>query len=100
MEYIAAISGNGVISELLDKIYEAAQEVRSAHVQAGRIISVQLKSKIVEALESCGDIDPFNIWEPIELNIESIGTVRVLKIIDIGSPVVVDIADTNHLIEE
>ena len=47
-----------------------------------------------------GDIDPFNIWEPIEMQIDGVGTVRILKIIDIGTPVVVDIADTNRLIEE
>jgi len=34
------------------------------------------------------------------MNVEGIGTVRVLKIIDVGSPIVVDIADTNRLIEE
>ena len=61
LQYIADITGNSVISELLDQIYDAAQEVRSAHVQAGRILSAQLRSRIVEALEGYGDIDPFNI---------------------------------------
>lgn len=100
LQYIATITGNGVISELLDQIYDAAQEVKSAHVQAGRVISVKLRSKIVEALENYGEIDPFNIWEPIEMDVDGIGIVRVLKIIDIGSPIVVDFADTNRLIEE
>lgn len=34
------------------------------------------------------------------MQIDGVGTVRILKIIDIGTPVVVDIADTNRLIEE
>lgn len=100
LQYIAAVTESSVINELIDQIFEAAQEVRSAHVQAGRVLSAQLRSRIVEALESYGDIDPFNIWEPIEMTVESIGPVKVLKITDVGSPIIVDIADTNRLIEE
>ncbi|NLO40639.1 MAG: hypothetical protein GX115_14365 [Ruminiclostridium sp.] len=100
LRYIAEITENSVIIELLDQIFDAAQEVKSAHVQAGRVLSVQLRSRIVEALEGYGDIDPFNIWEPIEMILEGIGPVKILKIIDVGSPIVVDIADTNRLIEE
>ncbi len=100
LQYIAVITESSVINELLDQIFDAAQEVRSAHVQAGRILSTQLRSRIVEALESYGDIDPFNIWEPIEMTVEGIGPVKVLKTIDVGSSIVVNIADTNRLIEE
>lgn len=100
LQYIAAVTKNGVVNELLDQISDAAQEVRSAHVQAGRVLSAQLRSRIVEALDSYGNIDPFNIWEPIEMTVEGIGPVKVLKIIDVGSPIVVDITDTNRLIEE
>ena len=34
------------------------------------------------------------------MQVEEIGTIRILKIIDIGTPVTVDIADTNCLIDE
>ena len=34
------------------------------------------------------------------MTVEGIGPVKILKIIDVGSPIVVDIADTNRLIEE
>lgn len=100
LEYIAKITESSVLSELLDQIHEAAQTVKSAHIQAGRILSSQLRHRIVESLDEYGDIDPFNIWEPIEMQIDGIGTVRILKIIDIGNPVMVDIADTNRLIDE
>ena len=40
------------------------------------------------------------IWDPIEMQVDDVGLVRILKIIDIGTPVIVDIADTNRLIEE
>lgn len=98
LEYIAVATGSSVLKELLDQVYDAAQIVRSAHVQAGRVLSMQLRNRIVEALKKYGDIDPFNIWEPIEMQVDGIGTVRILKIIDIGTPVTVDIADTNRLI--
>lgn len=100
LEHIAAATESDVLKELLDQIYEAAQTVRSAHIQAGRVLSTQLRSQIVEELRKYGDIDPFNIWEPVEMQIDGIGTVRILKIIDIGTPVTVDIADTNRLIDE
>ena len=98
LEYIAVATGSSVLKELLDQVFDAAQIVRSAHVQAGRVLSMQLRNRIVEALKEYGDIDPFNIWEPIEMQVDGIGTVRILKIIDIGTPVTVDIADTNRLI--
>lgn len=100
LEHIAKITGSTVLQDLLDQVHEAAQIVRNAHIQAGRALSIQLRNRIVEALNEYGDIDPFNIWEPIEMQVDGVGTVRILKIIDIGTPVVVDIADTNRLIEE
>lgn len=100
LEYIAEATDSSVLKELLDQVYDAAQTVRSAHVLAGKVLSKQLRSRIVEALKEYGDIDPFNIWEPIEMQVDGIGTVRILKIIDIGAPVTVDIADTNRLFDE
>ena len=100
LEYIAAATGSSVLNELVDQVYNAAQTVWSAHILAGKELSGHLKNRIVEALKEYGDIDPFNIWEPIEMQVEGIGTVRILKIIDIGTPVTVDIADTNYLIDE
>lgn len=100
LEYIATITGNGVLRDLLDQVYDAAQEVRAAHVRAGRLLSELLRKRLVEALDTYGDIDPINIWDPIELYVDGVGTVRVLKIIDIGTPVIVDITDTNRLIDE
>lgn len=100
LEFIAKITGNGVLRDLLDQVHEAAQAVRVAHGQAGRLLSGLLRKRLAEALDQYGDIDPINIWEPIELFVDGVGAVRVLKIIDIGTPVVVDKADTNRLIEE
>lgn len=100
LKYIAEATGSSVLKELLDQVYDAAQTVRSTHILAGKMLSKQLRSRIVEALKEYGDIDPFNIWEPIEMQVDGIGMVRILKIIDIGAPVAVDIADTNRLIDE
>ena len=100
LQYIAKVTDSTVLSDMLDQIYDAAQAVKAAHSKAGKILSDTLKTRIVEAIDQYGDIDPFNIWEPIEMQVDGIGTVRILKIIDIGAPVVVDIADTNRLIDE
>lgn len=100
LKIIAKVTQSGVLEELLDQVDAAAQSVRIAHVQAGRLLSQQLRNRIVEALNNYGSIDSFNIWEPIELQVEGVGLVRVLKIIDIGSPVMVDITNTNRLIDD
>lgn len=100
LEHIAVSTGSGVLKEMLDEVYEAAQTVKTAHTQAGRILSQKLRERVVAALKDYGDIDPFNIWDPIEMQIDDVGLVRILKIIDIGSPVIVDITDTNRLIDE
>lgn len=100
LESIAAITENDVLKEMMDQVYNAGQIVKTAHMQAGRTLSLLLRNRVVEALKDYGDIDPFNIWEPIEMTVDGIGMVRILKIIDIGAPIVVDITDTNRLIDE
>lgn len=100
LKYIAEITGSSVLEELLDQVVDAAEAVKGAHQQAGRILTENLRKRVVQALDEYGDIDPFNIWEPIEMTVDGIGTVRILKIIDIGSKIVVDSSDTNRLIAE
>ena len=74
--------------------------MRKAHVLAGRKLSDQLKQTLAAELKNYGEIDPFNFWEPINIEIDGIGNVKVLKIIDIGSEIEISSADTNRLIEE
>lgn len=100
LEYIAKVTQNQVLSELMEEIFEAATIVRAAHIQAGRMLSDMLKVKLEKELKRYGKIDPFNFWEPIEINVDDIGTAKILKIIDVGSTVQVDSSDTNRLIEE
>ena len=97
---MAEITGNETLLELLDSIFEAAQEVRNAHILAGRKLSEQLKKTLAQELRKFENIDPFNFWEPIDMEIDGIGNVKVLKIIDIGAEIQIDSADTNRLIEE
>lgn len=85
---------------MMDDIYNAAQEVKAAHMKAGRVLSQQLQKKLAEELKNYGKIDTFNFWEPIEMEIEGIGSIKVLKVIDVGNVVMVDASDTNRLIDE
>ena len=97
---IAAATGDEVLREKLDSIYEAGKEVRSAHVQAGRILSQRLKNKIAEHIHGLGEIDTFNVWDPITLQLEDVGQVKILKVIDVSSSVPVDVGNTNRLLSE
>lgn len=100
LELIALVTDNAVLEEKVDEIFAAAQRVKAAHVRAGQKLSQLFREKISEALGDYGEIDAFNIWKPIDLYVEGIGMVRLLKIIDIGSAITVDFSNTNRLIEE
>lgn len=100
LKVIASVTENEMLLELLDSVFEAAQEVRRAHILAGRKLSEQLKITLAKEIKKYEDIDPFNFWEPIDMDIDGVGCVKVLKIIDIGSEVEVESTDTNRLIEE
>ena len=100
LKILASVTENETLQEMSDQIFDAAQEVRRAHVVAGRKLSEELRMTLAKELKSHKDIDPFNIWEPIDMEVEGIGNVKVLKIIDISSEITVDATDTNRLIEE
>lgn len=100
LQYIADATGNKELKEMLDDVYEAVNKVRGAHIQAGKILSQQLKSKLANALRRYGNIELNNFWEPIEIEVEDIGIVKVLKVIDKGHAISVDASNTNRLIEE
>ena len=97
---VAKALNDQMLLETVDSVYEAGQEVKGAHVQAGQYLSRLLKKQIVEALSSHEDIDAFNIWDPIELQLEDIGKVIILKVIDINRPIQIDSGNTNRLLSE
>ena len=100
LQYMAEVTQSELLKEMLDQIYDASKEVKSAHTKAGRILSEQLKRNLAVELKNYGEIDPFNFWEPIEMEIDRIGTIKILKVIDLGNIAMVDASDTNHLIDE
>ena len=100
IELIALLTDNNHLIEEIEEIYCAAQRVKAAHVKAGQHLSRLFREKVAEALGEHGEINPAGIWKPIDLFIEDIGTVRLLKIVDIGSAITVEFNYTNRLIEE
>ena len=88
-------------SELLeevDEVYEAGRTVMSAHIKAGRVISEKLRRCIADELYSRQRVDPYNISDPITFNIDDVGKVNVLKIIDaVKEPIIIEIGNANKL---
>lgn len=89
-----------MLLESIDAVFEAGNNVKRAHVRAGQYLSQKLKSQIAKIISEVGDIDAFNIWDPIVLQLEDIGKVIILKIIDINQPIQIDIGNTNRLLSE
>lgn len=100
LECIAIATEDSVLKDTIDEVYEAAQVIKSAHKKAGKYLSQKVKTRITEVLESLRRIDAFNVWNPIELDLDDIGTIKILKIIDVGEKVVVASSIVNRLIEE
>jgi hypothetical protein len=96
---IARSTDDPVLLEMVDEVFEAGKTIKSAHIQAGHFLAEKLKSNLATALAAFGNIDGFNVWQPIELDIEDIGRIKILKVIDVGESVFVDAANTNRLID-
>lgn len=95
---IAISTDDPVLLEMVDGVFEAGKIIKSAHIQAGHFLAEKLKSNLATALAAFGNIDGFNVWQPIELDIEDIGRIKILKVIDVGKSVFVDAVNTNRLI--
>ena len=95
---IAKAFDNETLLEMLDKVYDAAKEVRAAHTQAGMQLSKLLREKIVKELQEESITDIYNIWEPITLEVEGVGNVKLLKIIDKESEIEIESSMTNRLL--
>lgn len=101
LEYIAQMTNDSVLLEKVDEIYSAGTYIKNAHIKAGRILSERLTEGIAQKLLSGEKIDPYNIWDPIELNLEEVGPVKILKVIDLGQEwIPVSVNDTNKILSE
>ena len=98
--YIAQALEDEVLLEKSDVIFAAGKEVRAAHIKAGKVLSERLKSRIPDILTRMEVVDPYNIWDPIEEEVEGIGEIRILKVIDIASKMDVEPVNTNRIINE
>lgn len=97
---IAKSFNDDILAESIDAVFEAGINVKRAHLKAGQYLSQKLKTQIAENISKFGDIDAFNIWDPMVLDLEDIGKVIILKIIDINRPVKIDSGNTNRLLSE
>ena len=97
---IARALNDDILLESVDEVYEAGINVKRAHLKAGQHLSQKLRAQVADKISEFGDIDAFNIWEPIVLHLEDIGKVIILKIIDINQPIKIDTSNTNRLLSE
>jgi hypothetical protein len=97
--YIAKATDDAVLMEIVDKVFDAGRQVKNAHITAGHYLADKLRSNLSSSLTLMESIDGFNVWEPIDMDIEDIGNIKILKVIDVGDKVMVDIANTNRLID-
>lgn len=95
---IAKAAGDPILYEKFEDVAAAGSLVRQAHIQAGHYLSRKLKQVLAEQLSSVNFGFPHDIWQPIDLDIETVGAVKILKIVDIGPDMKVDSYLTNRLL--
>ncbi len=87
--------------ELLDReriILEAAEKVYAAHQKAGIYLARLIRSKVGDVLQDL-NIDPVNFWEPIDIQVENLGHIKILKVTNIGDVRTVSSGVTNRLLD-
>lgn len=100
LKCIADSLSDAMLMESIDEVFDAGVTVKRAHVKAGQHLSQKLSLQIAKKISEYGDIDAFNFWDPMILNLEDIGRVIILKIIDINRPIKIDSGNTNRLLSE
>ena len=99
--HISEVTGNSELCGKIDEIFDAGRYIKSAHIKAGKILSERLMQGIASRLVDENEIDPVNICEPIEVELKEVGTIKLLKIIDIGQEYIpVDINNANKVLTE
>ena len=99
--FIAQMTKDSVLLEKIDEIFDAGTFIKNAHIKAGRILSERLTEGIAKKLLSGERIDPYNIWDSIELNLDEVGSVKILKVIDLGQEwIPVSVNDANKILAE
>jgi hypothetical protein len=64
------------------------------------IISRRLRNSIARVLGDMPGIKRSDIWDPIDIQLEGLGKVKILRVTDIGNVIPVDIIHTNKLLTE
>lgn len=101
LKYIAEITGDSVLAEKMNEIINVGNYIKNAHIKAGRILSDRLTESIALNLSNGSVIDPLNIWEPIEIELNEVGVVKILKIVDIGQAFIpVESSNSNKVLAE
>jgi hypothetical protein len=96
--YIAMATDDQILLEMAEDVFDAGRTVKRAHIQAGHHLAKELQRSLAQVLSAQESIDGLNVWQPIEIEIEHIGVVKLLKVIDVGTEVLIDAAGTNRLI--
>lgn len=98
--YIAIALKDNYLINNIKKITEACAIVNAAHKKAGFEISNKLKKEVSKFLSKMPNLGMIDIWEPIELQLDELGKIKILKVILIGDPITVDSINTNRLLSE
>lgn len=98
LEAMALATEDAILLETIDAVFEAGIEVRRAHLTAGSYLSRKLDAALPKAIVSMDDFEPYDIWEPIFVELEGVGQAQIFKVIDIGQPVEMDPSYLDRLI--
>ncbi len=100
LKYIGIITGDQVLQEKYEDIYNSGKEVKRAHIKAGKVLSEKLKKQIAQKIQEFGVLGTEDLWESMVVELEDIGNVKILKVKDIGTQMLVNSNSANIIISE
>jgi hypothetical protein len=98
LRYIADALEDKYLLDNIDKIDEICKYVRNTHRNAGKFISGQLKTSIAKTLGDMPKVRGADIWDPLDIKLDELGKVKILRVTDIGNTIEVDVTHTNKLL--
>ena len=100
IEKIANVTNDIFLKENAMVVYEAGKTVTEAHRKAGVYLTKKLKYSLPSYINTSGEMSPEDLQEPFNLELDDVGNVLILKVIEIGEKIQLDTININRLIKE
>lgn len=99
IEILVEATDNAVTGEMIDEIYNSSRVVKNAHINAGKLLSSRLKKELGHYVKEMA-VDMDSHKDSIDIMIEDVGTIKILRITNIGEQAQVNNSYVGRLMQD